>query len=54
MYLDKIKALSKITITEICKDLKVDRSNLLKGKSKKNERKVYEEIIKRYEEIKNK
>ena len=52
-YLDKIKAFSKITISEICKDLKINRSNLLNGKStKENEKKVYDEIIKRYEKIK--
>ena len=53
IYLDKIKQISKINITQICKDLRINRSNLLNGRSsKENEKKVYEEIISKYEEIK--
>ena len=52
IYLDKIKKISKITVTQICKELKINRSNLLNGNStKENEKKVYEEIIKRIKEI---
>lgn len=56
-----IKGFTKITIKSICEDLKIDISNLNKGKvSEKNTRKVKEEIERRYErlhekkEIKNK
>lgn len=49
-YLTKIKALSKITISKICKELNVNRSNLLNGKTtKENEKKVYDKIIEEYE-----
>ena len=52
-YLDKIKMLSKISISQICKELKINRSNLLNGKStKENEKKVYDAIILKYESIK--
>lgn len=51
-YLDKIKELSKISISDICNKLKINRSNLLNGKTtKKNEKKVYEAIILKYENI---
>ncbi len=51
-YLDKIKKISKISITQICKELKINRSNLLNGKStKENEKKVYEAIILKYKNI---
>lgn len=52
-YLDKIKQFSKINISQICRELKINRSNLLNAKtSHENEKKVYEAIIKKYEEIK--
>jgi len=52
-YLDKIKALSKISITKICKELKVNRSNLLNGRTtKENEKKVYDALVSKYEDAK--
>lgn len=52
-YLSKIKALSKISITQICRELKINRSNLLNGRTtKENEKKVYEAIISKYESLK--
>lgn len=49
-YLDKIKELSKVNITSVCKKLNINRSNLLNGKStKENEKKVYDKLS---EEIK--
>lgn len=54
-YLNKIKQLSKINITSICKEMNINRSNLLNGKSTTaNEKKVYDAIIKKYESIKEK
>ncbi len=51
-YLDKIRALSKIKITTLCKELKINRSNLLNGRStKKNEKKVYERLVDEYKKI---
>lgn len=50
-YLDKIKQLSKISITKICRELKINRSNLLNGRTTEaNEKKVYEAIISKYED----
>lgn len=50
--LDFIKAFSQITITRICKDLNVDRPNLLKGNaSTETTRKVKEELEKRILEL---
>lgn len=47
-----IKDFSKITIVSICKDLKINRGNLLNGKaSQENTKKVKEEIIKRIKEL---
>lgn len=44
--LEFIKKFSKINITDICRYLKIDRSNLLRGlSSKENEKKVKNEII---------
>ena len=52
-YLDKIKKLSKITISATCKELNINRSNLLNGRTtEENEKKVYEAIISKYENIK--
>ena len=51
-YLDKIKRLSKITITSICKELHIDRQNLLNGRTtEENEKRVYDKIIEKYKEI---
>ncbi len=52
-YLDKIKKLSKISIKASCDELKINRSNLLNGRtSRENEKRVYENIIFKYETIK--
>lgn len=52
-YLEKIKQFSKISISQICKNLKINRSNLLNGRSTvENEKKVYDTIISEFEKIK--
>ena len=49
-YLQKIKDLQKITLTKVCKDTKVDKSNLISGKaSLESTKKVHDKMI---EEIK--
>lgn len=49
-YLTKIKAISKIKISSICKDVGVNRGNLLNGRTTKgNEKKVYDKLIEEYE-----
>ena len=51
-YIEKIKALSKIKITTICKELSINRSNLLNGKSTaENEKRVYDKIVEEYNKI---
>ena len=46
IYLEKIKNISKISISDICKELKINRSNLLNGKStKENEQKDYDKLM---------
>ena len=51
-YLDKIKAFGKITVTGICRDLHINRENLLNGRAKKeNAELVYKELVKRLEDI---
>ena len=40
IYLDKIKKINQITVTKVCKELKIDRSNLLNGKTTKENEKV--------------
>lgn len=50
--LEYIKKFTKITITSICKDLKVDRTNLIKGNaSAETTKKVKEELKKRIKEL---
>ena len=50
--LEFIKAFSKIKISSICKELCIDRSNLLNGKSSnENIKKVKDKIIEKYNEI---
>lgn len=45
-YLDKIKAISKISISGICRELKINRANLMNGNStEENEKKVYNQLI---------
>lgn len=52
-YLEKIKELSKINISSICRELCINRSNLINGKTTlENEKKVYDAIISKYENIK--
>ena len=49
-----IKAFKSITVSEICKDLKVDKSNVYRGiASAESIRKVREEIERRLEELKS-
>lgn len=51
-YLEKIKELNKITITSVCKELGINRSNLLNGNSSaENEKRVYDKIIEKYKSI---
>jgi len=53
IYLEKIKNISKISISDICKELKINRSNLLNGKTtSENEKKVYEKFIEKVEKEK--
>ena len=50
--LDKIKRLNKINLTAICKELHIDRANLLNGRTTpENEKRVYDKIIEEYENI---
>lgn len=52
-YLEKIKKISKIKISTTCKELKIDRSNLLSGRTTpENEKKIYDKLIEKYEKIK--
>lgn len=54
-YINKIKELSKINISSICRELKIDRANLLNGRTTlENEKRVYEAIVKKYKDIINK
>lgn len=47
-----IKEFSKINITEICKDLKVEKTNIYRGiASAKKIRKVKEELKKRIDQL---
>lgn len=53
IYLEKIKNISKISISDVCKELKIDRGNLLNGKTtKENEQKVYNKLIEKIEKEK--
>lgn len=50
--LDFIKAFQKIKLTDICKELKIDYSNLYAGRTGKvNEKRVKEELIKKYNKL---
>ena len=52
IYLDKIKQISKINISKVCKDLNINRSNLLNGNSsKENEKKVYDKLVEEFMKI---
>lgn len=52
VYLNRIKEFNKITVTQICRDLKIDRVNLVSGRCKESKEKaVYEELEKRLKEI---
>lgn len=51
-YLEKIKQFGKININAICKDLKINRSNLYNGKTtKENEKKVYEKLVEKVKKV---
>lgn len=51
-YLEYIKGFSKISISSICRELKIDRSNLLRGFSSKcNEKRVYDKIQEKLKEL---
>jgi endonuclease IV len=51
-YLEKIKLFSGISVAKICRELKIDRTNLLKGRTtKKNEKRVYEKLIEELKEV---
>lgn len=51
-YLDKIKQLSKINVTMICKELHIDRANLLNGRTTpENEKRVYDKMVEEYKKI---
>lgn len=53
IYLDKIKKISKISISKTCRDLKINRANLMNGNStKENEKKVYYKLLEEYEKCK--
>ncbi len=50
--LDFIKRFQKITLSQICKDLKIDKPSIYRGTaSAENIRKVREEIEKRLDEL---
>lgn len=52
-YLKFILAFSKISISAICKDLKIDRQNILNGKaSLETTKMLYDELVSRLEKIK--
>lgn len=51
-YLDYIKEFQKIKLSKVCKDLGVDRTNLIKGlASTEATKKVKEEIERRLKEL---
>lgn len=53
-YLDFINSFSKISISSICKELKIDRQNILNGKaSEETTKKLYDELISRLGKLKN-
>lgn len=50
--LEFIKSFSKISITNVCKKLKIDRSNLINGKTtKENIKKVRRELEREYAKL---
>lgn len=52
-YLKYILGFSKISISSICKELKIDRQNILNGKaSEETTKKLYDELVKRLEKLK--
>jgi hypothetical protein len=52
-YLTFILNFSKISISSICKDLKIDRQNILNGKaSEETTKKLYDELISRLDKLK--
>ena len=52
-YLKFILEFSKISISSLCKELNIDRQNILNGKaSLETTKKLYDEILSRLEKIK--
>ena len=52
-YLKYINQFSKINISSICKELNIDRQNILNGKaSEETTKKLYDELVKRLGELK--
>ena len=53
-YLERIKAISKINISKICKELNINRSNLLNGRTTpENEKRVCQKLIEEYNKVIN-
>lgn len=50
--LEFIKGFTQITVSQICKDLKVDRGNLINGRaSEEKTNLIKEEIIRRFNDL---
>lgn len=53
-YLEFILSFSKINISSICKELDINRENILNGKaSEETTKKLYDELIKRLTKLKS-
>ena len=51
-YLKFIKDFSSISVTQICKDQKIDRSCTLRGKSSEEKTKIlYDELMKKIKDL---
>lgn len=51
-YLKFIKDFSSISVTQICKDQKIDRSCVLRGRSSEEKTRIlYDELMKRLKEL---
>ncbi len=52
-YLKYIRQFSQINISKLCKELKIDRQNILNGKaSEETTKKLYDELISRLDKLK--
>lgn len=52
-YLKYILGFSKISISSICKELNIDRQNILNGRaSEETTKKLYDELVSRLEKLK--